>query len=98
MDPKYAEGKIVCLGENNGDFPMSITVAFRVGPKVYALIERIRLKNDPVKIGPVSVPVRRKRVPMLGDVSLGAKVRVAYNPENPNNAWLPDNSPEEEAD
>lgn len=71
------------------DFPTIITVVYTVNDHPYEVSESIKLKSQPIKLG--FLTVGQKRVPVLGNTSVGSVVRVKYNPNNPSEAYLPDN-------
>lgn len=71
------------------DFPTIITVSYSVNEHAYEISESIKLKSQPIKLG--FLTVGQKRVPVLGNTSVGSAVRVMYNPNNPAEAYLPDN-------
>lgn len=71
------------------DFPTSITVQYAVNGQTYELHDTIKLKNEKIKLG--FLTVGQKRVPALGDTHVGSELRVCFNPDDPGDAYLPDN-------
>lgn len=82
-------GKITNLKIKGQDFPTVITVSYTVDSEVYSITESVKLKSEKIKIG--FLPIGQKRVPILGSTRVGSTVRVKYNPQNPQEAFLPDN-------
>ena len=83
------EGKVVGIKSKGLEFPTIITVEYNVGEKVFQIKEDLKLKNTTLKIG--IIPIGQKKKPVLGYVRIGSIVTVAYNPGNPEDAYLPDN-------
>lgn len=82
-------GKIVNLKIKGQDFPTIIEVQYEVNNNIYTISESIKLKSEKIKIG--FLPIGQKKVPILGDTRVGSVVRVAYNDNNPQEAYLIDN-------
>lgn len=83
-------GSVKAVKAKGQDFPTLITVAYEVNGYLYEVNESVKLKSQPIKLGLLTVG--QKRVPVLGNTSVGSAVRVMYNPNNPNEAYLPDNT------
>ena len=66
-----------------------IIVVYEVNGGTYELREFTTMKNEAIKLG--FLPIGQRKKPIMGDVSVGSKVRVKYNPDNPAEAYLPDN-------
>ena len=65
-----------------------IVVAYQVEGKTYEIYTGIIYRTEKVyKIG--FLPIGRKLVPKIPDLK---RVRVCYNPNNPSQAYLPDNA------
>ncbi len=71
------------------DFPTVITVEYVVEEKCYHIQESVKLKSEIIKLG--FLPIGQRKSPRLGDTSVGRAVRVIYNPNNPEEAYLPEN-------
>lgn len=83
------EGTIDQLVIKGQDFPTVMVVHYAVGGYSFELRESVKLKSEKIKLG--FLTVGQKRVPALGNTSVGSKVRVLYNPDDPAEAYLPDN-------
>lgn len=84
------EGKIAQLVIKGQDFPTVVVVHYEVDGTVYELRESMKLKSEKIKFG--FLTIGQKRVPVLGNTSVGSKVRVLYDPRNPADAYMPDNT------
>ncbi len=82
-------GIIVDLRVKGLDSPTVITVRYEVGGRIYEIEDSIKLRSETIKIG--FLPVGQKRVPVMGNTSVGSTARVSYNPTNPAEAFLTDN-------
>lgn len=83
-------GSVTAVKVKGQDFPTIVTVTYEANGYSYEDSESIKLRSQPIKLG--FLTVGQKRVPVLGNTSVGSKVRVLYNPNNPEEAYLPDNS------
>jgi hypothetical protein len=83
-------GSVKSVKTKGQDFPTIITVTYDVNGYSYEVSESIKLKSEPIKLG--FLTVGQKRVLQLGNTSVGSAVRVMYNPNNPGEAFLPDNT------
>lgn len=82
-------GTVKAVKVKGQDFPTIITVSYSVNGHTYEISESIKLKSQPIKLG--FLTVGQKRMPVLNNTSVGNAVRVMYNPNNPVDAYLPDN-------
>ncbi len=92
-------GKKKCTAETVGriekysvrgcDNPHVLSVSYTVDGKDYLLKESVKWKSSPIKLGRLTVGSRN--TPVLPDCSVGAQVRVMYNPTRPQRAYLPHN-------
>ena len=71
------------------NFPIHIEIQYEVNGREYIIKDSLKYYSEPIKLG--KFPIGQRKVPKLGNVSIGAPVRVAYNPEDPSMAYLPDN-------
>ena len=71
------------------DFPTSVSVEYYVNDKLYAITETIKYERKAVKIG--AIPIGQKRVPKIGSIRIDSPTLVAYNPNNPQEAYLVEN-------
>lgn len=92
-NPKWrkttCEGTITEFKLNGMDSPMTVCVSYTVDGVEYQLKEAVKLISVTRKAGPI--PIGQRKVPVLPDVSPGAKVVVCYNPAKPKKAYLRDN-------
>lgn len=84
-----AEGTIDQVIIRGQDFPTILVVHYEVHGRTFELKESVKLKSEKKKLG--FLTIGQKRVPVLGNTSVGSKVRVLYNSDNPDEAYLPDN-------
>ena len=76
------------------DLPSEIIVNFKVDKKSYEINENLVMKPQKIKLGFIPIGYKTKS---LIEINTGIKtisgneVRVKYNPENPQEAYLPDN-------
>ena len=82
-------GKIIDLKAKGQDFATIIKVQYEVDGNFYTIDESIKLKSEKIKLG--FLTIGQKRVPVMGNTSVGTSVRVMYNPSVPEEAFLPDN-------
>lgn len=71
------------------DFPISISVEYYVNDKLYVITETIKYEKKAIKIG--NIPIGQKRVPKIGNIRIDSPTLVAYNPNNPQEAYLVEN-------
>lgn len=71
------------------DFPISISVEYYVNNKLYVITETIKYEKKVIKIG--NIPIGQKRVPKIGSIRIDSPILVAYNPNNPQEAYLVEN-------
>ena len=74
------------LGLNH---PTMLTVTYKVNNVTYTIRESIKLRSEPIKIGPLTIGQKKK--PVLGQIHPGKEVVVCYDPTAPQNAFLRDN-------
>ena len=84
-----AKGIIVRNTDLGIDSPMAITVQYSVQGQDYTIQETVKLKSKPVRIW--IIPIGHKKYPVIGSIAVGTVVNVKYNPDNPQEAYLPDN-------
>lgn len=82
-------GKIIDLKVKGQDFATIIKVQYEIDGNTYTIDESIKLKSEKIKFG--FLTIGQKRVPVMGNTSVGTMVRVMYNPSAPEDAFLPDN-------
>ena len=82
-------GTVKAVKAKGQDYPTIVTVSYSVDGHTYEINESIKLKSQPIKL--CFFTVGQKRVPVLGNTSVGSTVRVMYDPNNPAEAYLPDN-------
>lgn len=76
------------------DFPSEIIVNFEVDGKKYEIIENLVMKPQKVKLGFIPIGYKTKSLIEINtgiEAVVGNEVNVKYNPENPNESYLPDN-------
>lgn len=84
------EGEVVDVVMNNtARAPEAIKVRYTVDGTEYTLRERVRLKAREPEAGQFIFNTRKTE--MLDFDGVGSRVRVRYQPDNPVNAYLPDN-------
>jgi len=71
------------------DFPTMISVEYQAAGTIYIVTESIKLKSEKIKIG--IFPVGQKKVPVMGETRVGSLVKVNYNPDDPDEAYIVDN-------
>lgn len=71
------------------DFPISISVEYYVNDKLYVITETIKYEKKTIKIG--NIPIGQKRVPKIGNIRIDSPTLVAYNPNNPQEAYIVEN-------
>lgn len=84
-----AVGTVVRFRRGGIDHPAFVCVRYEVDGRTYECRETVKLKSEPIKIGPVPIG-QRKRGKIASRV--GSKVRVAYLPSDPSKAILADNT------
>ena len=92
---KECNGIIKDLKIKGLDFSPVITVEYEVNRKTYELKENLIFKKTKnTKLGFISVGYKTKSLIELRTgipATVGNQVKVKYNEENPQNAYLPDN-------
>ncbi|MDO4572805.1 MAG: DUF3592 domain-containing protein [Clostridia bacterium] len=83
------EGRVIRLRSRSLDFPTVVTVQYEAGGQSYELSESLKLKSSPVKLG--FLPIGQRKTPRIS-ARVGSAVRVSYNPEKPQEAYLPENT------
>jgi hypothetical protein len=83
------EGCVKELRVNGQDFPTMITVEYLVAGNTYIVTESIKVKNEKIKLG--FLPIGQKRVPVMGNTTVGSSAMVSYNPNNPVEAFITHN-------
>lgn len=83
-------GTIKDIKARGQDFPTMITVNYVVNSVSYEIIESIKLKSEPIKLG--FLTIGQKKVPTLPDTKVGASVTIKYNSANPKDAIILDNT------
>ena len=71
------------------EFPTSISVEYYVNGQMYVITETIKYERKPIKIGKIALG--QKRVPKIGSIKNDSPTLVAYNPNNPQEAYLVEN-------
>lgn len=84
------EGRVKELRVNGQDFPTMITVEYLVAGNTYIVTESIKVKNEKIKLG--FLPIGQKRVPVMGNTTVGSSAMVSYNPNNPVEAFITHNT------
>ena len=82
-------GHICNTNIRGSEFPISISVEYYVDDKLYTITETIKYERKAVKIG--AIPIGQKRVPKIGSIRNDSPTLVAYNPYNPQEAYLVEN-------
>lgn len=82
-------GKVLSIKAMGQDHRTMIVVKYTVNGKDYTVEESLKLKSQAIKLG--FIPIGQKRVPVMGDTSVGSTAYVMYNPKNPGEAFLRDN-------
>ena len=82
-------GRIIKAESKGLDGAMTITVCYEIGLIPYELTEDVIFRNKKRRI--LFFPAGRKKTPVIGETKVGTIVNVMYNPENPAEAFLPDN-------
>lgn len=71
------------------DRPASVCVRYKVNGQTYECRETVKLKSEPIKVGPV--PIGQRKTAKIA-TRVGSRVRVAYLPVDPSKAILADNT------
>ena len=74
-------GMVQSIKVRGMDCPTEIVVSYTVNSERYMLTDTIKYRKEAIKIG--FLPVGQRRIARLGEVYVGATLRVAYNPEEP---------------
>ena len=67
-----------------------ITVEYTVGENTYSIKEQVKYKTTNVK-KILFIPIGYSAIPSIGNTEVGSEVKVMYDPNNPEVAYLPDN-------
>lgn len=84
------QGVIVEIKSRGIDYPTMLAVQYNVFGKVYEIKEAIKFRSETIKAGPL--PVGQKKVPVLGNVGIGNKVTICYDPNDPKSAHIKENT------
>lgn len=84
-----AVGKVLSIKSMGQDHRTMVVVQYTVDGKDYTVEESLKLKSQAIKLG--FLPIGQKRVPIMGNTSVGSTAYVMYNPENPGEAFIKDN-------
>ena len=84
-----AVGTVVRFRPGGVERPASVYVRYEVDGRAYECRETVKLKSEPIKIGPV--PVGQRKTAKIA-TRMGGRVRVAYLPSDPSKAILSDNA------
>ena len=71
------------------DFPTMITVEYQVAGNNYVVTGSLKLKSEKIKFG--FFPIGQKRVPVMGNTTVGSSATVSYNPSNPAESFITHN-------
>lgn len=82
-------GTIVERRDLGFERPIVIKVQYVVDGKTYAINDTLKYRREAIKLG--FLPIGQRKVPKLENNQVDTSVRVAYNPEHPDMAYLPDN-------
>ena len=82
-------GNVVDIKYRNSKGITKITVRYSVNGAEYTITESLKLISKMIKVG--GMPIGRRKVPRLGNVRIGTRIRVQYNPDKPQKAFLSDN-------
>ena len=78
------QGIVMSISKDN-----VVEVEYQVNAKYYTIYEGLKMRVEKVKMGPFSVG--QKSTPIMGNVMVGVRLMVRYNPHNPAEAYLADN-------
>lgn len=84
------EGCVKELKVKGQDFPTMISVEYQVAGNNYVITESLKLKSEKIKLG--FLPIGQKRVPLMGNTVVGSSATVNYNPSNPAESYISDNT------
>ena len=82
-------GTVVRFRPGGVDRPASVYVRYEVDGRAYECRETVKLKSEPIKVGPV--PIGQRKTAKIA-TRVGSQVRVAYLPGDPSMAILADNT------
>lgn len=90
-----AVGTIHSLGKRGMDFPTTVVVSYMVAGRQFEISETLKLKSQAIRLG--FLPVGQRKSPVLRTIDgqlpgVGGQVSVSYDPADPQNAFLTDNS------
>lgn len=84
------EGRVKELKVKGQDFPTMISVEYQVAGNSYVVTESLKLKSEKIKLG--FLPIGQKRVPVMGNTAVGSPATVNYNPSNPEEGYISNNT------
>lgn len=82
-------GKVKALKSKGLERPTVITVEYQVNGNYYEVSESVKLRSEIIKLG--FLPIGQKRIPVMGNASVGSDAEVNYNPRNPSEAFITKN-------
>lgn len=82
-------GKIKNLKNKGLESTTLITVEYQVEGIYYIITESVKLKSRMIKLG--FLPIGQKKVPVMGDISVGRPAMVNYDPSDPSKAFITKN-------
>lgn len=83
------EGRITRYQPGRLDTAGMVWVSYVVGAKEYIIGEPIHLESRAIKAG--RIPIGQEKTPKLGNITVGMKVTVRYDPDDPEKAFIPQN-------
>lgn len=82
-------GTVVRFWRNTMDTLGNIEVAYVVDGVEYRVVESLKARSEPIKLGPI--PIGQRTYSVLKGVDVGSPVIVRYDPQVPSHAHLRDN-------
>lgn len=82
-------GLVKSLKVKGQDFPTMISVEYQVGGNIYVITESLKLKSEKIKLG--FLTIGQKKVPTMGNTTVGSAAMVSYNPNDPAEAFITNN-------
>lgn len=86
---RTVEGHVKELKNKGQDFPTMISVEYQLAGNTYVVTESLKLKSEKIKLG--FLPIGQKRVPVMGNTTVGSPAMVNYNPNNPAESYITHN-------
>lgn len=83
------DGRVKELKVKGQDFPTMISVEYQVDGSSYVVTESLKFKSESIKLG--FLPIGQKRVPVMGNTTIGSPSTVSYNPSNPAESFITNN-------